>query len=110
MAQTPTTNTGVSYKTKIQKFKQITTTMQGATMQNPVFPIKQRYKNLSKSQPPGVKFPVMLGVSYKTKIQKFKQITTERNARRSGIWVFPIKQRYKNLSKSQQERGKTNPT
>ena len=41
--------TGVSYKTKIQKFKQITT-FEGNGPNDRVFPIKQRYKNLSKSQ------------------------------------------------------------
>ena len=42
-----------------------------------MFPIKQRYKNLSKSQL-AVWFGYEKGdVSYKTKIQKFKQITTE---------------------------------
>ena len=43
----------------------------------------------------------MLGVSYKTKIQKFKQITTKTASSAPETLVFPIKQRYKNLSKSQ---------
>ncbi len=46
-----------------------------------MFPIKQRYKNLSKSQ------------------QKVKRLL-------SAMQMFPIKQRYKNLSKSQ--RGVVN--
>ena len=40
----------VSYKTKIQKFKQITTGRISDTPRTEMFPIKQRYKNLSKSQ------------------------------------------------------------
>ena len=44
------TTPGVSYKTKIQKFKQITTGKPETIGYSSVFPIKQRYKNLSKSQ------------------------------------------------------------
>ncbi len=47
-----------------------------AQIQATVFPIKQRYKNLSKSQHKKAEEFEVGGVSYKTKIQKFKQITT----------------------------------
>ena len=44
-----------------------------------MFPIKQRYKNLSKSQQKAARERGGIDVSYKTKIQKFKQITTSRS-------------------------------
>ena len=91
----------VSYKTKIQKFKQITTTTRNLLNNKKMFPIKQRYKNLSKSQHSMHLVRPNIDVSYKTKIQKFKQITT---CHWDNCWsklMFPIKQRYKNLSKSQ---------
>ena len=50
--------------------------MESLTKQFEMFPIKQRYKNLSKSQLYLGSCPFTLDVSYKTKIQKFKQITT----------------------------------
>ena len=76
--------------------------MPGDKTQIKVFPIKQRYKNLSKSQLLSLTIVVGFGVSYKTKIQKFKQITTHVWLSSCPRTVFPIKQRYKNLSKSQQ--------
>ena len=66
-----------------------------------MFPIKQRYKNLSKSQLTASTRSVPIDVSYKTKIQKFKQITTTTKPIYKFSAMFPIKQRYKNLSKSQ---------
>ena len=66
-----------------------------------MFPIKQRYKNLSKSQLHALQRCFVCDVSYKTKIQKFKQITTGLFPEGTDIEMFPIKQRYKNLSKSQ---------
>ena len=67
-----------------------------------MFPIKQRYKNLSKSQHIFGADRIEEDVSYKTKIQKFKQITTYYYYDNAFDLMFPIKQRYKNLSKSQQ--------
>ena len=46
---------------------------------------------------------LQVDVSYKTKIQKFKQITTLLSVYPYFHLMFPIKQRYKNLSKSQQK-------
>ena len=91
----------VSYKTKIQKFKQITTMFRYLYQKHLMFPIKQRYKNLSKSQRRTYGNTSLFDVSYKTKIQKFKQITTTTFLAVSLPRMFPIKQRYKNLSKSQ---------
>ena len=71
----------VSYKTKIQKFKQITTV------------------SVDRSS-------FSCDVSYKTKIQKFKQITTLTEELPQFKTMFPIKQRYKNLSKSQRKHNR----
>ena len=74
-----------------------------------MFPIKQRYKNLSKSQLVGYQPSKNQDVSYKTKIQKFKQITTNTQLINNELKMFPIKQRYKNLSKSQRTMFKVVP-
>ena len=117
----------VASTTKIQKWKQITTPRPGNLLALPLLPVRQRYKNESKSQPgwSGGKAgagccqydkdtkmkanhnfgsPGICGhrvVASTTKIQKWKQITTSVNKGAKRLRLLPVRQRYKNESKSQ---------
>ena len=92
-----------------------------------LLPVRQRYKNESKSQPKPFNWTatrsccqydkdtkmkanhnamqmtmVLINVvASTTKIQKWKQITTESVLRQAGVGLLPVRQRYKNESKSQ---------
>ena len=91
----------VASTTKIQKWKQITTPLFGDNSSLQLLPVRQRYKNESKSQPAGSCTFSGSVVASTTKIQKWKQITT--NAVQIVLihMLLPVRQRYKNESKSQ---------
>ena len=117
----------VASTTKIQKWKQITTGRNGMCGSSLLLPVRQRYKNESKSQLPGryagdtacccqydkdtkmkANHNSFQGISLlqpvvasTTKIQKWKQITTVREVDAVDGALLPVRQRYKNESKSQ---------
>ena len=66
----------VASTTKIQKWKQITTKQYVMSEPAELLPVRQRYKNESKSQPNCVPNRDTNVVASTTKIQKWKQITT----------------------------------
>ena len=120
----------VASTTKIQKWKQITTSVYIVSSGTVLLPVRQRYKNESKSQPSLGYTPGQIGccqydkdtkmkanhngwrrgcwwprvVASTTKIQKWKQITTEEYIWITNAALLPVRQRYKNESKSQLER------
>ena len=63
--------------------------------------IVQRYKNESNSQPSKLLKNVLIDAFDSSKIQKWKQFTTDRFGSNSGIKMLLIVQRYKNESNSQ---------
>ena len=69
-----------------------------------LFPIFQRYENESNSQHNHWFGDAWFVVSDISKIQKWKQFTTEPIMSRNLFTLFPIFQRYKNESNSQRER------
>ena len=113
--------------TKVQIFKQITTTRQHTTKTFVLFQIPQRYRFSSKSQldekelkDPGSCFRYHKGTDFQanhnsdykefdnvevvldtTKVQIFKQITTEVIPTQYHLRLFQIPQRYRFSSKSQ---------
>ena len=100
----------VASTTKIQKWKQITTDARMFTRSWLLLPVRQRYKNESKSQPFHIFVIGDAVVASTTKIQKWKQITTEVAKLIIAFKLLPVRQRYKNESKSQpQEREICSP-
>ena len=97
----------VASTTKIQKWKQITTKSDEFGTVRMLLPVRQRYKNESKSQPRLTDTTVISVVASTTKIQKWKQITTIRDESIHPVLLLPVRQRYKNESKSQPRRGRT---
>ena len=119
--------TVVASTTKIQKWKQITTQLCFFSIVTRLLPVRQRYKNESKSQrsaawcPPASRccqydkdtkmkanhnplqrlITEVVVVASTTKIQKWKQITTTSSSDLLAIRLLPVRQRYKNESKSQ---------
>ena len=66
-----------------------------------LFPVAQRYKFESKSQPTRKEGATSYAVSCGSKVQIWKQITTMVNCSLLRMWLFPVAQRYKFESKSQ---------
>ena len=117
----------VASTTKIQKWKQITTNIRCLSRWRMLLPVRQRYKNESKSQLVECAENTVVGccqydkdtkmkanhnallrwrltvtvVASTTKIQKWKQITTMLLEWSEWMWLLPVRQRYKNESKSQ---------
>ena len=113
--------------TKVQIFKQITTVLLLSCLLLSLFQIPQRYRFSSKSQRvvkrvkrsyscfryhKGTDFQAnhnkvydcrytLIVVLDTTKVQIFKQITTERRQSNRRFWLFQIPQRYRFSSKSQ---------
>ena len=92
----------VASTTKIQKWKQITTKEGKNPGVRLLLPVRQRYKNESKSQQVIALNLQQAVVASTTKIQKWKQITTPLFGDNSSLQLLPVRQRYKNESKSQQ--------
>ena len=87
--------------TKVQIFKQITTLDEIHITRFTLFQIPQRYRFSSKSQlilKQTVFYPVVLDT---TKVQIFKQITTDELRNVEDVELFQIPQRYRFSSKSQ---------
>ena len=117
----------VASTTKIQKWKQITTNVVIRCIITALLPVRQRYKNESKSQHivwrnrvavsccqydkdtkmkanhNQQRLHLQIGsvVASTTKIQKWKQITTMKSMQMIQLPLLPVRQRYKNESKSQ---------
>ena len=94
-------NSVVLDTTKVQIFKQITTTQLHLPFYLLLFQIPQRYRFSSKSQPeksPIFRKEVVLDT---TKVQIFKQITTTMICQLYSVMLFQIPQRYRFSSKSQ---------
>ena len=87
--------------TKVQIFKQITTTSFGYVPTYSLFQIPQRYRFSSKSQLPQMQGLQPLVVLDTTKVQIFKQITTKAWYDKYFPALFQIPQRYRFSSKSQ---------
>ena len=87
--------------TKVQIFKQITTTLQQLGNFNALFQIPQRYRFSSKSQRQLIDTHGVKVVLDTTKVQIFKQITTYVQTYVSFPRLFQIPQRYRFSSKSQ---------
>ena len=87
--------------TKVQIFKQITTTNKNLKKQNELFQIPQRYRFSSKSQLQYKQSFKMYVVLDTTKVQIFKQITTCFQHHTVTLTLFQIPQRYRFSSKSQ---------
>ena len=96
-----TESIAVSNGSKVQIWKQITTDGGFFTGEDLLFPMAQRYKFESKSQP-GCCIPMhWSAVSNGSKVQIWKQITTHPPPFVLFLWLFPMAQRYKFESKSQ---------
>ena len=87
--------------TKVQIFKQITTLLQRAFEIEPLFQIPQRYRFSSKSQQDHGRWSASRVVLDTTKVQIFKQITTQWLYYIVPHLLFQIPQRYRFSSKSQ---------
>ena len=97
----------VASTTKIQKWKQITTTADGYYSYFGCCQYDKDTKmkaNHNRELLVGIFFLV---VASTTKIQKWKQITTIRDESIHPVLLLPVRQRYKNESKSQPRRGRT---
>ena len=88
--------------TKVQIFKQITTTVYVRVPFSRLFQIPQRYRFSSKSQHNDIVTLQFMVVLDTTKVQIFKQITTLCKLAIQGVQLFQIPQRYRFSSKSQQ--------
>ena len=88
--------------TKVQIFKQITTYPCRWLRKWLLFQIPQRYRFSSKSQHSATGAYSNVVVLDTTKVQIFKQITTESRASDARFLLFQIPQRYRFSSKSQQ--------
>ena len=66
------------YGTKLQKWEQITTVDADSTVNTELWCMVQSYKNESKSQLHDGVWKLLLAVMYGTKLQKWEQITTDR--------------------------------
>ena len=91
----------VSNGSKVQIWKQITTPLDVGKFFPVLFPMVQRYKFESKSQPHWLVAAFILAVSNGSKVQIWKQITTLNSFIWQRIPLFPMVQRYKFESKSQ---------
>ena len=91
----------VSNGSKVQIWKQITTSRKVCIFAYRLFPMVQRYKFESKSQLVRVWGQQRNAVSNGSKVQIWKQITTFRQVRFPAARLFPMVQRYKFESKSQ---------
>ena len=87
--------------TKVQIFKQITTTEGGEKSPRTLFQIPQRYRFSSKSQRLAADATTATVVLDTTKVQIFKQITTTCCLEVEHSMLFQIPQRYRFSSKSQ---------
>ena len=87
--------------TKVQIFKQITTWSLSKCCVQWLFLMPQRYRFSSKSQPYQLSSFSALVVFDATKVQIFKQITTEVVSLTSHLKLFLMPQRYRFSSKSQ---------
>ena len=87
--------------TKVQIFKQITTSCHDREYQRQLFQIPQRYRFSSKSQHLSSTSQLYQVVLDTTKVQIFKQITTHTLNHRRSVQLFQIPQRYRFSSKSQ---------
>ena len=87
--------------TKVQIFKQITTKCLLVVLSLLLFQIPQRYRFSSKSQPGHRDSMLSRVVLDTTKVQIFKQITTQWCFFAFRWWLFQIPQRYRFSSKSQ---------
>ena len=96
----------VSNGSKVQIWKQITTTNDLISYIHRLFPMVQRYKFESKSQHEKMLQKQMDVVSNGSKVQIWKQITTGDISTSPRNSLFPMVQRYKFESKSQQVRGR----
>ncbi len=92
---------GVFDMSKIQIYKQITTTPNDILKMYEVYLICQRYKFISKSQHIAATSESGDGVFDMSKIQIYKQITTVSSYVKVWFEVYLICQRYKFISKSQ---------
>ena len=125
----------VASTTKIQKWKQITTLLAVLSLVLVLLPVRQRYKNESKSQhlsfkrnftasccqydkdtkmkanhnEIGGRIRAVVVVASTTKIQKWKQITTLLIFQFLCLMLLPVRQRYKNESKSQHMPKRSRP-
>ena len=87
--------------TKVQIFKQITTSVMRGCVVILLFQIPQRYRFSSKSQPRLIPKILVTVVLDTTKVQIFKQITTVPVRPIRVVVLFQIPQRYRFSSKSQ---------
>ena len=87
--------------TKVQIFKQITTAINSYVFYFLLFQIPQRYRFSSKSQQLDDLCEFENVVLDTTKVQIFKQITTNPSKTSCSGWLFQIPQRYRFSSKSQ---------
>ena len=87
--------------TKVQIFKQITTQNLQIHFQRALFQIPQRYRFSSKSQQSEGQSKCFVVVLDTTKVQIFKQITTQYDNYYTACMLFQISQRYRFSSKSQ---------
>ena len=81
-------STVVTHTAKVLKFKQITTTVDGAFRCRELLLILQRYSNLSKSQLTTSNLVVVIVVTHTAKVLKFKQITTQQIYRVAPISCY----------------------
>ena len=102
--ETKTKNQVVLDTTKVQIFKQITTPCSQQEENRQLFQIPQRYRFSSKSQLSLRSFGHTFVVLDTTKVQIFKQITTDWHGSRLIQELFQIPQRYRFSSKSQRPR------
>ena len=86
---------------KIQKWKQFTTAFYDCLPRSLMLLIVQRYKNESNSQPFRRVLFSLMDAFDSSKIQKWKQFTTELNLTKKQVLMLLIVQRYKNESNSQ---------
>ena len=91
----------VASTTKIQKWKQITTQLCRVTPRPWLLPVRQRYKNESKSQPSWRTRPRYVRCCQYDKDTKMKANHNPNCPWRRLRWLLPVRQRYKNESKSQ---------
>ena len=95
----------VPNSSKVQIWKQITTASISHSPNVLLFLIVQRYKFESKSQLDGCRRAGDGAVPNSSKVQIWKQITTDAEVSPAAAWLFLIVQRYKFESKSQPSRA-----